>query len=165
MDIGIGLPATIPGVEKEQLIDWAGKADEAGFSTLGVIDRIAYPNYEPMVALAAAAAVTERIRLTTAIAILPMRESAGAIAKQAATVHHFSGGRFVLGAAVGGREDDYELAGSDFHDRGKRFEAMLAEIEQLWQGDKMGPKLETPPAIMIGGFGGRRLQARRALRS
>jgi len=151
MDIGIGLPATIPGVEKEQLIDWARKADEAGFSTLGVIDRIAYPNYEPMVALAAAAAVTERIRLTTAIAILPMRESAGAIAKQAATVHHFSGGRFVLGAAVGGREDDYELAGSDFHDRGKRFEAMLAEIEQLWQGDKMGPKLETPPAIMIGG--------------
>jgi alkanesulfonate monooxygenase SsuD/methylene tetrahydromethanopterin reductase-like flavin-dependent oxidoreductase (luciferase family) len=151
MDIGIGLPATIPGVEGKQVTDWAQKADEAGFSTLGVIDRIAYPNYEPLVALAAAAAVTERIRLTTAIAILPMRESAALIAKQAATIHHLSGGRLVLGAAVGGREDDYEAAGSNFNDRGKRFEAMLADIERIWQGDQVGPPLETPPAIMVGG--------------
>jgi alkanesulfonate monooxygenase SsuD/methylene tetrahydromethanopterin reductase-like flavin-dependent oxidoreductase (luciferase family) len=151
MDIGIGLPATIPGVESKQVLDWARKADEAGFSTLATIDRIAYENYEPLVALAAAAAVTERIRLTTAIAILPMRESAALIAKQAATIHHLSDGRFVLGAAVGGREDDYEAAGSDFHDRGKRFEAMLEEIEKLWQGDTVGPKVDPPPAIIVGG--------------
>ena len=50
MDIGIGLPATIPGVEGSQLTEWAKKADEAGFSTLGTIDRIVYGNYEPFIA-------------------------------------------------------------------------------------------------------------------
>ena len=152
MDIGIGLPATIPGVEGKQLTDSAKKADEAGFSTLATIDRIVYPNCEPFIALAAAAAVTERIRLTTAIAILSYRESATLVAKQAATIHSLSGGRFVLGAAVGGREDDYEAAGSNFHDRGKRFAAMLEEIERIWQGEGgIGPKLDSPPPILVGG--------------
>jgi alkanesulfonate monooxygenase SsuD/methylene tetrahydromethanopterin reductase-like flavin-dependent oxidoreductase (luciferase family) len=152
MDIGIGLPATIPGVEGKQLTEWARKADEAGFSTLGTLDRIVYPNFEPLIALASAAAVTERIRLTTSIAILPYRQSAALVAKQVATIHALSGGRMVLGAAVGGREDDYEAAGSAFHDRGKRFEAMLEEIELIWQGDRgIGPKLEPPPPILIGG--------------
>ncbi len=152
MDIGIGLPATIPGVEGKQLTDSAKKADEAGFSTLATIDRIVYPNCEPFIALAAAAAVTERIRLTTAIAILPYRESATLVAKQAATIHSLSGGRFVLGAAVGGREDDYEAAGSNFHDRGKRFAAMLEEIERIWQGEGgIGPELDNPPPILVGG--------------
>lgn len=152
MDIGIGLPATIPGVEGKQLTEWATKADEAGFSTLAVIDRIVYPNCEPLIALAAAAAVTKRIRLTSAIAILPYRESAALVAKQVATIHSLSGGRMVLGAAVGGREDDYEAAGSDFHDRGKRFAAMLEEIERIWQGEGgIGPKLDNPPPILVGG--------------
>jgi alkanesulfonate monooxygenase SsuD/methylene tetrahydromethanopterin reductase-like flavin-dependent oxidoreductase (luciferase family) len=152
MDIGIGLPATIPGVEGKQVTDWARRADEAGFSTLGTIDRIVYPNYEPFIALAAAAAVTERIRLTSSIAILPYRETAAMIAKQAATIHALSGGRMVLGAAVGAREDDYEAAGSEFHDRGKRFEEMLVQIERTWQnGNGIGPKLENPPPILVGG--------------
>jgi alkanesulfonate monooxygenase SsuD/methylene tetrahydromethanopterin reductase-like flavin-dependent oxidoreductase (luciferase family) len=53
MEIGIGLPTTIPGVQRRELIDWAKRADAAGFSTLGTIDRVVYPNYEPLVALAA----------------------------------------------------------------------------------------------------------------
>ena len=151
MDIGIGLPNAVPGLEGKQLTDWARSADEAGFSTLGTIDRIAYPNYEPLVALSAAAAVTDRIRLTTAIAIIPYRETAALFAKQAATLHHLSGGRMVAGVAIGGREDDYAAAGSDFHDRGKRFEAMLEEIEKTWQGDTVGPPLDEPPALLVGG--------------
>jgi alkanesulfonate monooxygenase SsuD/methylene tetrahydromethanopterin reductase-like flavin-dependent oxidoreductase (luciferase family) len=151
MDIGIGLPATIPGVNGKQVTEWAKKADEAGFSTLGTIDRVVYGNWESFIALAAAAAVTERIRLTTAIAILPYRETAAIVAKQAATIHELSGGRFVLGAAVGGREDDYEAAGSDFHTRGKRFEQMLIDIERTWQEGDVGPKLESAPPLLIGG--------------
>ena len=58
MEIGIGLPNAIPGVEGSDLIEWARRADAAGFSTLGTIDRIVYPNYDPFVAFAAAAAVT-----------------------------------------------------------------------------------------------------------
>ncbi len=74
------------------------------------------------------------------------------MAKQAATIHRLSGGRFVLGAAVGGREDDYAAAGSDFHDRGKRFAAMLEEIEHIWQDEGgIGPELDNPPPILVGG--------------
>src|SRR5918911_4889616 len=122
MDVGIGLPATIPGVQREQLIEWARRAEAREFSSLGTIDRIVYPNYEPLIALAAAAAVTERIGLTTSILIAPLRVNAALLAKQAATLDHLSNGRLVLGLAVGGREDDYGASGVDFHTRGKRFE-------------------------------------------
>ena len=63
------------------------------------------PHYEPLIALAAAAAVTERIGLTTAILIAPYRANAVLVAKQAASVNALSEGRLTLGAAVGGRED------------------------------------------------------------
>ena len=58
MDIGIGLPNTVPGTEGRTFIDWARHAEEAGFSTLGTIGRLVYPNYEELIALSAAAAVS-----------------------------------------------------------------------------------------------------------
>ena len=125
MEIGIGLPAAIPGTEPGQLLQWARRAEARGFSSLGTIDRIVYPNYEPLIALAAAAAVTERIRLATTILIAPYRANGALVAKQAATLDRLSNGRLVLGAAVGGREDDYEASGVDFHVRGRRFDEML----------------------------------------
>jgi alkanesulfonate monooxygenase SsuD/methylene tetrahydromethanopterin reductase-like flavin-dependent oxidoreductase (luciferase family) len=154
LDVGIGLPAMIPGVDRERLLDWARRAEEAGFSTLGTLDRLVYPNYESLIALAAAAAVTERIRLTTNILLLPWRETAAVVAKQAATIHHLSGGRLVLGLAVGRREDDYEASGSNFGNRGERFEQMLERMEAIWKSGEIGPPVETPPAILIGGSTG-----------
>jgi alkanesulfonate monooxygenase SsuD/methylene tetrahydromethanopterin reductase-like flavin-dependent oxidoreductase (luciferase family) len=158
MEIGIGLPTTIPGVQGHELVDWARRADGAGFSTLGTLDRVTYPNYEPIVSLAAAAAVTERIRLTTAILLVPNRESAAIVAKQAATLHHLSGGRLVLGVAVGGRADDYEPFGVPMAGRGKRFDDMLEEIKRLWAGDErgyaggVGPDVSAnPPRLIVGG--------------
>src|ERR1700746_112754 len=62
MEIGIGLPNAARGVARDGIVEWARRAEEAGFSSLGTIDRIAYPNYASLIALAAAAAVTERIR-------------------------------------------------------------------------------------------------------
>jgi alkanesulfonate monooxygenase SsuD/methylene tetrahydromethanopterin reductase-like flavin-dependent oxidoreductase (luciferase family) len=156
--IGIGLPTTISGVTREQVLEWARRADAAGFSSLGTIDRIVYANYEPLVSLAAAAAVTERICLTPSILILPYRVSAAIVAKQAATLHALSGGRLVLGVAVGGREDDYEAAGADFHRRGAEMERMLDDIKRLWAGEErghaggVGPDVsDNPPPIIVGG--------------
>jgi alkanesulfonate monooxygenase SsuD/methylene tetrahydromethanopterin reductase-like flavin-dependent oxidoreductase (luciferase family) len=156
--IGIGLPTTIPGVPGRDVLEWARRADAAGFSSLGTIDRLVYPNYEPLTALAAAAAVTERIALTTAILILPSRASAAVVAKQAATIQTLSDGRLVLGTAVGGRPDDFEAAGVPFEHRGTRFEQMLDEIKRLWAGEKrgyaggVGPDVsDNPPPIVIGG--------------
>src|SRR4051794_39448991 len=138
MDVGVGLPATIPEVRPEQLLEWARRAEARGFSSLGTIDRLVYGNYEPLIALAAAAAVTERIRLATTILIAPVRANAALLAKQAATVDHLSGGRLVFGVAVGGREDDYEASGVDFHTRGRRFEEMLETWRRVWGGESFG---------------------------
>jgi alkanesulfonate monooxygenase SsuD/methylene tetrahydromethanopterin reductase-like flavin-dependent oxidoreductase (luciferase family) len=82
--------------------------------------------------------VTERIKLTTAILLGPLRLNAALVAKQAATLHTFSGGRVQLGIAVGGREDDYEASGADFHTRGKDFDAMLETFERVWGGESFG---------------------------
>ena len=158
MDIGIGLPATISGVQGGQLLEWARRAEARGFSTLGTIDRLVYGNYEPLIALAAAAAVTEWIRLATTIMIAPYRANGALVAKQAATVHHLSGGRLVLGAAVGGREDDYTASGVDFHTRGRRFDEMLDEWGRVWAGEDFGtagaigpPPPGGGPPVLIGG--------------
>ena len=111
MKVGIGLPTTIPGVEPEQVLEWARRAEQAGFSSLGTLDRLVYPNYESLVSLAAVAAVTERIGLLTGVLLLPYRQNAALVAKQAATVHKLSHGRLTLGVGLGSREDDYEASG------------------------------------------------------
>ena len=94
MKVGVGLPATIPNVPDGLIVEWAKKADDLGFHSLGIIDRTVYSNHEVMISLAAAAAVTKRIRLMTTVLILPARET-GLIAKQIATLDRISGGRVI----------------------------------------------------------------------
>jgi alkanesulfonate monooxygenase SsuD/methylene tetrahydromethanopterin reductase-like flavin-dependent oxidoreductase (luciferase family) len=158
MKVAIGLPTTIPGAEGHEVTEWARRAEAAGFSGLGTIDRLVYPSYESLVALGAAAAVTERIGLITAIVILPLRQNAALVAKQAATIQKLSGGRLVLGVAPGGRPDDFEAAGVPFEDRGTRFEAMLDDMKRVWAGEDrgiaggIGPDVsDDPPLLIIGG--------------
>jgi alkanesulfonate monooxygenase SsuD/methylene tetrahydromethanopterin reductase-like flavin-dependent oxidoreductase (luciferase family) len=149
MEVGIGLPNAVAGTTGKQLVEWAKRADEAGFSSLGTIDRIVYPNFEPFVALSAAAAVTERIRLTTSILIVPFRQSAAVVAKQAMSLNELSGGRLVLGVAVGPREDDYELAGVPFDERGRLMDEMLPRIKEVWANEDVGPN--GAPRLVVGG--------------
>jgi alkanesulfonate monooxygenase SsuD/methylene tetrahydromethanopterin reductase-like flavin-dependent oxidoreductase (luciferase family) len=160
MDIGIGLPNAIRGVDGATILDWARRAEAAGFSSLGTLDRLVYGNCEALVTLAAAAAVTERVRLVTDILIAPLRGTA-MLAKQAATVDRLSGGRLVLGLAVGGREDDFAAADADFGGRGKRFERQLEEMTRIWRGETgigPAPARSERPQLFIGG------QSERALR-
>ena len=65
MKIGIGLPNPVPDTPGNVMIDWAKRAEAAGFSGLVTIDRIAYPSYDSLSALAAAAGATERVSLMT----------------------------------------------------------------------------------------------------
>ena len=153
MEIGIGLPNAVRGVDRAGTVEWARRSDQAGFSSLGTIDRLAFPNYESLIALAAAAAVTERIRLVTDILIAPFRDTA-MLAKQAATVDGISNGRLVLGLAVGGRPDDFECAGVDFGQRGQIFERQLGELVEFWKGKGgVGPAPVSGerPSLLIGG--------------
>ena len=159
MDIGIGLPSTIPGIPGRLIPDWARAAEQAGFSSLGTLDRIVYGNLETVPTLAAAAAVTDRIGLTTAVLIGPFRGNGALLAKQLATVDTISQGRLRVGIAVGGREDDYQATGSAFRERGRIFDRQLAELRSVWEQQPRGfagpigpaPVQAGGPPLLIGG--------------
>ena len=143
MDVGIGLPNTILGTDGRLLVEWARRADAGPFSTLGVLDRLAYDAIDPFAALAAAAGVTERVGLATMIAIGPLRNTA-LLVRQAASIDALSGGRFTLGLAVGARLDDYEAAGVEHRGRGARLSEQLATLRdghelRLLVGGMTGP--------------------------
>jgi alkanesulfonate monooxygenase SsuD/methylene tetrahydromethanopterin reductase-like flavin-dependent oxidoreductase (luciferase family) len=151
MDVSIGLPNTVPGTSGEQLVEWARRAEARGFASLGTIDRLLYPNYEPLTALAAAAAVTERIGLCTNVLLGPLRANATVLAKQALSVHALSGERLTLGIGLGGREDDFEFAGIPLGRRGDELDAMLERMKEAWASDEMGPATDTAPTLIVGG--------------
>src|SRR2546430_2201586 len=111
MDIGIGLPNAVPGTEPRTLVDWARRAEDARVSTLGPSGRLVYRGYEELIPLTAAATVTSRIRLTTSVLLAPLYANTAMLAKQAASLDRLSAGRLVLGAALGGRDDDYAASG------------------------------------------------------
>lgn len=134
MQIGIGLPNSIPGAPGRRLVEWAVRAEERGFSALATIDRVAYPTHDTLATLAAAAGATSRIGLLSNILLAPLY-SAPLLAKAAATLAGVSDGRFTLGMAPGGREDDYTTLGRDFHTRGKDFDATLGTIHAAWRGE------------------------------
>lgn len=159
MKLGIGLPAGDPDV----LLDWARRADAGPFSTLGLLDRLVWSNPEPLVALAALAGATARIRLQTEVLLAPLRGTA-LLAKQVATLDRLSGGRFTLGVGIGGREDDDIAAGVPSTGRGLRLDDQLATVRRLWSGEPMpsptgpsgpiGPAPLRPggPEILVGAF-------------
>src|SRR5918992_299068 len=157
MRIGIGLPNPVPGTRGTTLVEWAQRAEGAGFSSLATIDRIVYPSYDSLISLAAAAAVTERIGLMTNILIAPLRNEV-LLAKGAASVDRISGGRLTLGLAVGGRRDDFTAVNDGFERRGRRFEQQIESMRRVWQGERLSesqqpsvplPGREMP--ILIGG--------------
>lgn len=169
MRIGIGLPNPVLNVPGSLLVDWAGRAEERGFSSLATIDRIAYPSYDSLTALTAAAAVTDRIGLVTNILLGPAY-SPVPLAKVTASIDQLSGGRLTLGLGVGGRPDDYRLTGRSFADRGRRFDADLELLHTAWAGEPVdgSPFPVAPPTtrgripLLIGGQPG--LAAPRAAR-
>ena len=159
MDVGIGLPNAVPDTAGRTLIDWSRLAEDAGFSTLGTIGRLVYPNYEELVALSAAAAVTSQIRLTTGVLLAPLYTNSALFAKQAASLDRLSGGRLVLGLGLGGREDDFAASGVSTQGRGKRLEEQIAMMKRVWSGEEFGyagaigppPARHGGPEIILGG--------------
>ena len=100
--------------------------------------------------------MTERIRVATTILLAPTRANGALLAKQAATLDVLSGGRLVLGVAVGRREDDFLAVDVDFHTRAQIFDDMLELCARIWDGDGgIGPP--TPdgrPTVILGGLVG-----------
>lgn len=147
MELGIGLPTMIPGISGQHILTWARRAEDLGFSSLGVLDRLMYDGYEPLMALAAAAGATSRIKLATTILIAAYRGDKALLVKQLASLDRLSGGRLVIGAAAGGRPDDYEACGTPYGDRGDRLGDLLGEIRS-WDAADNGP---VPGPLWSGG--------------
>lgn len=157
MKIGIGLPSTFLNVSGSLIRSWARLADEGSFSSLAVLDQLAYRDFEPLLTLAVAAGETQRIRLMTAVLLAPLRNTS-LLAKQTASLDVLSQGRLTLGLGIGTRKEDYHVASTSFQNRGKRFEQQLAELTRLWHGQQidaqLGPAPVQPggPEVLIGAF-------------
>jgi alkanesulfonate monooxygenase SsuD/methylene tetrahydromethanopterin reductase-like flavin-dependent oxidoreductase (luciferase family) len=150
MRIGIGLPNTALDVPGQLLVDWARRAQERGFSSLATIDRVAYPSYDSLTALTAAAAVTDRIGLFTNLLLEPVYNPM-LLAKVTASLDQLSDGRLTLGLGVGSRPDDYQITGRSFSDRGKRFDADLELLHQAWAGEPVvGSAFPVAPPTTLG---------------
>lgn len=160
MDLGIGLPSAVPGIDGRAVVDWARAAEAAGFHTVAAVDRVAFVTTDPFVSLAVAAAATERVRLMTAIALAPLRAT-GLLAKEAASLDRLSGGRFTLGVGVGSRRDDYVAAGAEdrFHRRGTVLDHQLADLAMTWRPEPStagltagtAPLTVGGPPVLVGG--------------
>ncbi|HYM48983.1 MAG TPA: LLM class flavin-dependent oxidoreductase [Candidatus Limnocylindrales bacterium] len=155
MRVGIGLPTSTANATGDLIVEWARRAEQASFSSLGAVDRLAYPNLEPLTALAAAAAVTATIQLVTMVLIGPLR-NATLLAKEAASVDVLSGGRLTLGLGVGARDEDYVVAELDPRRRGRRLSDQVTVLKDVWEAGRVGPRPQRPsgPRILLGGGSG-----------
>lgn len=159
--VGSGQP--LPIVQAARL------AEELGFRAAWVGDHLACPapGLDAPSCLAAAAAVTENIRLGLSVMLLGLRAPAWA-AKILATIDHLSSGRLVLGVGVGGEfPAEFEAAGVPVRQRGARLDDALHVIRDLLAGQPVAyegrtmtvtapslqPAMATPPPIYVGGRG------------
>ena len=155
MRVGVGLPSAVPGTKGEVILEWARRADEGPFSSVGVLDRVAYDSFDPFISLTAAAAVTKRVNLVTMVVIGPLRSTA-VLAKEASSLQAISGGRFVLGLGIGARAEDYDVSGVPTRGRGDRLADQLVELKTTWEEDRIGPAAgpSSAPLLLAGGGSG-----------
>lgn len=139
MDISVALP--MRSWDGKELEGFAKMADEGPFAAVNVGERLCYDNHDPLIALAMLGALTKRIRLMTGIVVLPIHEPVS-FAKQVASLDRLTGGRLVLGLGVGPRKPDFDATQSNWHDRGKRFEAQVAIMRRVWSGQPPYDKSE-----------------------
>jgi probable F420-dependent oxidoreductase len=167
--------------------EMARTADECGWDWFAVSDHIVFPEKidsaypyakdgkaywtsstpwpDPWTAIAAMAAVTERLRFLTNIFILPARNPL-LVAKQLGTVATMSKGRVALGIGTGWMKEEFVLLGTDFHTRGKRMDEEVEILRKLWKGGmqehhgkyydfdrlEMSPMPPSPVPILVGGL-------------
>ena len=140
MRVGVSLPVRELGNDMGAIREFALAADEIGYTHLRVPDQVLRPRsgplHEPMMLLAWAAAVTERIELVPSVIVTPARQTV-LLAKQAAELDVLTGGRVRLGIGVGGSADEYAALNQDFGTRGARVEEQLDLMRALWTREQV----------------------------
>lgn len=176
MKLGICLPHYGRPIEPSRLIQVAARAEEIGLDSLWVTDHVVVPRdvsliyrdamLDPLAVLPWLAGVTERIALGTSVIVAPYR-SPLPVAKLLASVDVLSGGRLIVGVAVGWLEGEFEALGVPFRERGRRTDEAIELFRTVWTdeyptittdhheltGVKVSPiPLQKPrPPILVGG--------------
>jgi probable F420-dependent oxidoreductase len=158
MEIGVRIPHTGPRATPELVRTWCEAADRLGFDSLWGVDHVVMPqrveskyvlprrpasieddavsdllapNFELMATLAFVAAVTERIKLGTAVAVLPIRNPL-LNARQLATIDRYSGGRVLCGVGVGWLKEEADAMGMPWTERGRRTDEHIELLRAVW---------------------------------
>jgi probable F420-dependent oxidoreductase len=103
------------------------------------VSELLAPNFELVTTLAFVAAITERIKLGTAVAVLPIR-NAVLSARQLATVDRYSGGRVLYGIGAGWLREEADAMGMPWDRRGVRTDEHIALLRAIWTAP--GPHVE-----------------------
>jgi alkanesulfonate monooxygenase SsuD/methylene tetrahydromethanopterin reductase-like flavin-dependent oxidoreductase (luciferase family) len=164
MDVGMTLPVMEPDLDADILERWARTIDDGPFASLCFGERMAFDNPDPLTLLGATAAWTRRVRLTTTV-VVPQLHNPVLLAKALATADVLSNGRLTVGVGVGGRDEDYRVAGTDpaMKTMGEMADA-VARMRRIWAGEcvadarrPVGPAPVQPggPEILVGTMGPR----------
>jgi len=134
--IGLAWVNPAPLTKPENVVNFAKKCEAMGCQSMWTIDRIAYDNLEPLTVLAAAAGVTQEIRLGTSVLLGNLRH-ASHVAKIVSTLDFISNGRVTLGLGFGSRESDYKAVEVPFEHRGSRALEQVQLMKRLWSEDSV----------------------------
>ena len=155
MRLGFSLPFAGSWATPDNQVTVARRAEELGYSSLWVAQRLLYPTQprndypsapgqpwptafeevvDPIVTLAHVAGATRRIRLGTAT-LIAVYVAPVVLAKQLATLAVVSGGRLDVGLSLGWSQDEYEACGVPFTERGARLDEYLRCLQALWSDD------------------------------
>jgi probable F420-dependent oxidoreductase len=147
------------------------RAEAIGFEALWVAEHLLTARglygtawLSPLETLAFAAGCTERIKVATGILIPPIRNPVF-LAKEIASLHMLSGGRFELGVGVGWDAREFSIAGVKLSERGGRTDEILDIFDRLWTGEEVthhgryyhfdqvtiAPPLPTKPKLWVAG--------------
>ena len=151
MDLAMTLPTMLPH-GRDEVVRWCREIDDGPWSSLAVPERITYTSHSLTVQLAAAAALTERVRVWTTLVVLPAHDEVQ-VAKDMASVDRLCDGRLTMGVGVGGREDDYRAIGGDFTHRWQRMDDQVARMRLIWAQEPPfdGADPVGPPPVQGGG--------------
>ena len=172
MRVGLFLPTVSPMATPEYLAAHARAAEEAGFASIWVGEHVvfldeyssSYPYaadgrlslppdaglLELFTTLTFLAAVTERIRLGTAVCLVPQRNPVYT-AKEVATLDWLSGGRDDFGIGIGWLREEFEVLHEEFDERVPRTREYIEVMRRLWRDEVSqyaGELYDLPPCRM-----------------
>ena len=158
MQIGMCMPYMERDYDRQTTLAWCRGIDAGPFASLSCGERITSYTQDMRIVLAAAAALTQRVRIVPSLYVLPMHSAVWA-AKEIATLDVLSAGRVTVTVGIGGRENDYRAVNASFARRAQRLEQQVAEMRRIWSGeppfegaDPVGPTPVQPggPPIWAG---------------